>query len=324
MRIRGVIAAVVLALLGTNTPAQATTPSTQTQQNSGSWSVQIAESEATLGPFVAVEAFSGARDTITVEVENTSANAISLSIRSIAVSAPQGMLDYREADSRLDPSNWVSRAEADGPVEVQASSSGSIPLTISVPNTAHDGDYPLGLVVTDAISGRSLNFPLLLRIPGEDRNTQLEANSTLSLDGVSTWPLTPMRGESHYELRNTGTTVVTGALEVDVTTLFSHPSQVAVLEDVVVLPGGTLSGTSFDSVQVIGVGAPSLRFIADGWEATGEDPAGGWEQRFIGDTTPAIPLLSLVVLAIVVLGAGAAWTFIKRRAIHHARPASDA
>ncbi|SJN12520.1 hypothetical protein FM113_15115 [Leucobacter sp. 7(1)] len=286
--------------------------------------MQIAESEATLGPFVAVEAFSGVRDTITVEVENTSANVISLLISSIAVFAPQGMLEYREADSRLDPSNWVSRAEADGPVEVQAGASGSIPLAISVPNTAHDGDYPLGLVVTDAVSGRSLNFPLLLRIPGEGRKTQLEATSTLSLDGVSAWPLTPIRSESRYELRNTGTTVVTGALEIDVTTLFSHPSQVAVLEDVVVLPGGTLSGTSFDSVQVIGVGAPSLRFIADGWEATGEDPAGGWEQRFIGDTTPAIPLLSLVVLAIVVLGAGAAWTFIKRRAIHHARPASDA
>ncbi|MGO2141206.1 MAG: COG1470 family protein [Leucobacter sp.] len=324
MRIRGVIAAVALALLGTGTPAQATTPSTQTQQNSGPWSVQIVESEATLGPFVAVETFSGVRDTITVEVENTSANVISLSISSIAVSAPQGMLEYREADSLLDPSNWVSRVEADGPVEVQAGASGSIPLAISVPNTAHDGDYPLGLVVTDAISGRSLHLPLLLRIPGDDRNTQLEATSTLSLDGVNTWPLTPIRSESRYELRNTGTTVVSGALEIDVTTLFSHSSQAAVLEDVVVLPGDTLSGTSLDEVQVIGVAAPSLRFVADGWENAGEDPAGGWEQRFVGDTTPAIPLMALVTLAIVVLGAGATWTFIKRRANHHAQHASDA
>lgn len=319
MRIRGAIAAVALALLGTGTPAQATTPSTQTQQNSGPWSVQIVESEATLGPFVAVETFSGVRDTITVEVENTSANVISLSISSIAVSAPQGMLEYREADSRLDPSNWVSRAEADGPVEVQAGASGSIPLAISVPNTAHDGDYPLGLVVTDAISGRTLHLPLLLRIPGDDRNTQLEATTTLSLDGVSTWPLTPTRSESRYELRNTGTTVVTGALEIDVTTLFSHSSQAAVLEDLVVLPGDTLSGTSLDAVQVIGVAAPSLRFVADGWETTG-----GWEQRFVGDTTPAIPLLALGTLAIVVLGAGAVWTFIKRRANHHAQPTSGA
>ncbi|WP_140393324.1 hypothetical protein [Leucobacter sp. 7(1)] len=321
---RLVIAAVALALLGTGTPDQATSPSTQTQQNSGPWSVQIVESEATLGPFVAVETFSGVRDTITVEVENTSANVISLSISSIAVSAPQGMLEYREADSRLDPSNWVSRAEADGPVEVQAGASGSIPLAISVPNTSHDGDYPLGLVVTDDISGRTLHLPLLLRIPGDDRNTQLEATTTLSLDGVSTWPLTPIRSESRYELRNTGTTVVTGALEIDVTTLFSHSSQAAVLEDLVVLPGDTLSGSSRDAVQVIGVAAPSLRFVAGGWETTGQDPAGGWEQRFVGDTTPAIPLLALVTLAIVVLGAGAVWTFIKRRANHHAQPTSGA
>ncbi|KUF06085.1 hypothetical protein [Leucobacter sp. G161] len=324
MRIRGVIAAVALALLGTGTLAQATTLSTQTQQNSGPWSVQIAESEATLGPFVAVEAFSGARDSLTADVENTSADVISLSVSSVALSAPQGTLEYREADSPLEPSNWVRRADADGPIEVQAGASGSIPLVISVPNTAHDGDYPLGLVVTDTISGRSLSIPLLLRIPGEDRLTQLEATSTLSLDGVNTWPLTPIRSESRYELRNTGTTVVTGALEVDVTTLVSHSSQTTVLEDVVVLPGDTLSGTSLEAVRVIGVAAPSLRFIADRWESTGKVPVGGWEQRFVGDTTPAIPLLALGTFAIVVLGVGVVWTFIKRRANHHAQPASDA
>lgn len=324
MHLRAVIAAVVLALLGTGTPAQATTPSTQTQQDPGAWSIQIVESEATIGPFAAVEAFSGVRGALTVEVENASSAAISLSIRSIAVSAPHGTLEYHEADSLLDPSNWVTGVEADGPLEVQAGASASVPLAISVPNTAHDGDYPLGLVTTDTISGKSFSIAVLLRIPGEDRHTQLEATSTLSLDGVTTWPLTPIRGESRYELRNTGTTVVAGALEVDVTTLFSHSSPTAVLEGVVILPGGTLSGNSLEEVQVFGVAEPSLRFIADGWEPIGENPQAGWEQHFVGDTVPAIPLLALSALVLVVLGAGVAWALIKRGVIHRAQGTSEA
>lgn len=315
MRRSGVVAAVVLALLGTVAPAEATTASSQSQQSQGSWSVQIVESDAMLGPFVAVEAFSGVRDTVTVDVENTSAEVISLSISSIAVSAPHGTLEYREADSRLDSSNWVTGVEADGLVEVQAGASVTIPLAISVPNTAHDGDYPFALLVTDTINGDTRTVPMLLRIPGEGRHTQLEATSAITLEGVSTWPLTPTRGASRYELRNTGTTVVTGTLELSVTTLFSHSSQALVLEDVVVLPGDTVSGTSLEEVQGIGVAAPSLRFVADGWETTGGDPVGGWEQSFVGSASPAIPLLALGTLFLGLAGAGAVWGLTHRRAI---------
>ncbi|MFV0374031.1 hypothetical protein [Microbacterium sp.] len=312
------------------------------------WAVAITGAGGALGPFTTVEVYSGARSAVGVEVHNTEAHPLAVTVGSLAASAPGGTLAFTARESVTDPSVWVSGA---GEVVVVAPGTvAQVPLVVSIPGSTPGGDYALGLAVTDQESGVAEVLPLLLRVSGDDRIVELDVETDVSLSGASTWPAGETAVTVDYRVRNVGTTALIGDLDIAVTTLFSCTTPLRALPRAVILPGEELRGEATGTATAVGAAQAEVSFAAtaptiatappsrptpdvsttpdvpgvirplpatgDGAQEPATEPEPAWMQTSRGAPTVAIPFQALTVVSLLLVGVLGVWMWARRRAAH--------
>lgn len=169
--------------------------------------------------------------------------------RLVPVSSDGGILHevtQPPAPGTPDPRDWVTLS---GPSSMTATAEQALVLHLDVllPEDTAPGDYAGGVLVSAA--GESELLPYLIRVPGP-RTTELSVEeASFAVEGIRAWPFTRGAGELSMTVRNTGALVLHDTAEVYGRGLFGLRSLSTEVEDVILLPGDTMSLESAGGVS---------------------------------------------------------------------------
>lgn len=311
-------------LTGTPTPAGATpgVRSVVPDPDTGGWSVRPAELIPG-GPrrtALSVDGSIGALRTDQLRLTNHLPRPLAFTVITSTLHTPDGVPTYGKPELMSDAASWVRLPAASRLVTVPPDSSVDVPVEVRFPNTARTGERLAGVTVRRIDTGERRHVPLRIRTNGPLAAELTVDRSDLEVR-TSRWdPTRPARASLDIVVRNTGNTVMTGPVTVQLDTLFDRKAVLRADDRELTLePGATyrarVSGSAWPTFAL----TPEVEMaIPTGQIDDNGDPVRRPISAAATNLT-VLPVAHLTWLGVAVIAVGAAWWWARDHARRRAR-----